>query len=257
MTLRLQAPKLAWPLPAVLGWAAAWSTFGVLGVAGAAPAWAFGLALMAPLLLAWSLTHWWRRLLTLAGFPLSLALLGATAAVPAWAWPLALLPVLLVYPLRAWRDAPFFPTERDALQGLDRQVVLPANASVLDAGCGLGDGLRALASVWPKARLHGVEWSRSLAILARRRVPMAQVDRGDMWTASWAGHDLVYLFQRPESMARAWAKACTEMVPGNWLVSLEFAVPEVAPWAILQAGARRAVYVYRVPAPAARESDRA
>ena len=27
--------------------------------------------------------------------------------------------------------------------------------------------------------------------------------RGDIWAADWSGYELVYLFQRPESMARA------------------------------------------------------
>jgi hypothetical protein len=72
-----------------------------------------------------------------------------------------------------------------------------------------------------------------------------------MWTRSWAGHDLVYVFQRPESMARVHAKAEREMSGPAWLVSLEFAVPAVVPWARLQAPGRRTVWVYRVGAPAA------
>ena len=53
--------------------------------------------------------------------------------------------------------------------------------------------------------------------------------RGDLWQQPWQGCDLVYLFQRPESMARAWDKARAELAPGRFLVSLEFAVPGVAP----------------------------
>ena len=68
--------------------------------------------------------------------------------------------------------------------------------------------------------------------------------------SSWAGHDLVYLFQRPESMARAWAKASSEMRPGAHLVSLEFAVPGLPERACLQAAGRRPVWVYRLPAAA-------
>ena len=63
------------------------------------------------------------------------------------------------------------------------------------------------------------------ALLCARRCPWAQVHWGDMWRADWSGYQLVYLFQRPESMARAAAKAQAEMAPGAWLVSLEFAVP--------------------------------
>ena len=68
-----------------------------------------------------------------------------------------------------------------------------------------------------------------------------------MWLASWAGHDLVYLFQRPESMVRAWRKAQGEMDPGSWLLSLEFEVPGQTPQARLAADASgRPLWLYRI-----------
>jgi len=67
-----------------------------------------------------------------------------------------------------------------------------------------------------------------------------------MWCASWATHDLVYLFQRPESMARALAKAEAEMRPGSWLVSLEFEAPGRAPDAVLRPPSGRPVWIYRI-----------
>jgi SAM-dependent methyltransferase len=174
--------------------------------------------------------------------------------MPAWVWLLLLLPVLAAYPLRAWRDAPFFPTPKAALTGLDALMQPPQR--VLDAGCGLGHGLAALHRLWPQAELHGVEWSPLLAWATAGRCRYAHVRRGDMWAGSWAGHDLVYVFQRPESMARAHEKARRELAPGAWLVSLEFGVPGIEASASLQgapggAGAqRRPVWAYRMPAAA-------
>jgi len=108
---------------------------------------------------------------------------------------------------------------------------------------------------WPQAALAGVEWSPLLAgaaaLRCRSAAIKAQVRRGDMWAASWAGYDLVYLFQRPESMARAHDKAARELAPQAWLVSLEFAVPGVAPVACVQGPGRRPVWVYRPAAGAA------
>ncbi|MCH2241201.1 MAG: class I SAM-dependent methyltransferase, partial [Aquabacterium sp.] len=112
---------------------------------------------------------------------------------------------------------------------------------------GTGEGLRELHRIWPQAALHGLEWSWPWRLVAGLRCPWARVRRGDIWAADWSPHDLVYLFQRPESMPRAWAKASGEMRPGAWLVSLEFAVPGLAPQARLQAGAKP-VWVYRIPA---------
>jgi trans-aconitate methyltransferase len=119
---------------------------------------------------------------------------------------------------------------------------------VLDAGCGLGHGLRALRGLWPQAVIRGVEWSPLLAWLSRRLCPWAQVQQGDMWALSWSEQDLVYVFQRPESMARVWAKACADMTPGSCLVSLEFAVPGQKPVHCMERPGQRPVWIYRVEA---------
>lgn len=188
----------------------------------------------------------WRRALCALGFPISAWAQGAAAAWPAWAWPLLLCALLLAYPLRAWRDAPFFPTPALALRGLEIWVVSPRQ--VLDAGCGLGHGMRALRGLWPQAVIRGVEWSPLLAWLSRRLCPWAQVRRGDMWAMSWSAQDVVYVFQRPESMLRVWAKACADMTPGAFLVSLEFPVPGLKPVHCLERAGQRPVWIYRVEA---------
>jgi hypothetical protein len=255
--LLARVPPLRWPLAALLAWAAGWITMLALvrlAVLPPAAAVAAGsLVVAAAALLA---ATFWRRVIVAAGFPVSLLASGAGVALPAWAWLLPLAVLALAYPVTAWRDAPVFPTPRDALAGLDRHVALPPGAAVLDAGCGLGHGLQALRAVWPRARLAGVEWSWPLALATRLRCPWARVARADMWRASWAAHDLVYLFQRPESMARALAKADAEMRPGSWVVSLEFEAPGRAPHARMTLAAGRPVWVYRVGTCAAIANSR-
>ena len=240
----LPLPRLPWPAPALLTWLLAWALWhGALNL-GLPSAWAFALAAALGVGIAITVTGPWRRGLVGLGFPLSALAVGA--ALPAWSWLLAIAPLLLLYPLRAWRDAPFFPTAAGALDGLDQVVALVPAARLLDAGCGMGHGLAALRRVWPQAQVHGIEWSRPLAWLAAACCPWAAVARGDMWSSSWQGFDLVYLFQRPESMARAWAKAEDEMAPGAWLVSLEFAVSGRTPLARLRGASRHTVWVYRL-----------
>jgi len=248
LSKRRRAWALPWPVPAVLAWAIAWAVWWLVRTLDAGPALALGLGLATGGALALVLPGCrgrWRRAIAAAGFPLSAFALEAAHAWPAWAWLALLLPLLVVYPLRAWRDAPFFPTPAQALQGLD--TVVPAPTVVLDAGCGLGHGLRALHGLWPQAQLRGVEWSPLLAAAARLLCPWAQVRRVDMWADGWGQQDLVYVFQRPESMPRAWAKAQAEMAAGSWLVSLEFQVHGVAPHASLQRQGQRPVWIYRVP----------
>jgi hypothetical protein len=242
-------PALRWPLPALLAWAAGWVAMLVLlRTAALAPALAVSAGLLVAATPALFAATFWRRVIVAGGFPLSLLATGVGAVLPAWAWLLPLAALALAYPVTAWRDAPVFPTPCDALAGLDRHVALPRGASVLDAGCGLGHGLRALRAVWPQARLAGVEWSWPLALATRLRCPWASVARGDMWRGSWATHELVYLFQRPESMARALAKADAEMRPGSWVVSLEFECAGRRPHARMETASGRPVWIYRVGA---------
>lgn len=187
-----------------------------------------------------------RRMLVLLGFPMSLAASGLAGALPAWAWLLPLGLLVLVYPRQAWGDAPLFPTPSGALDPLASLAPLGPHARLLDAGCGVGDGLIALRRAYPGAGIEGVEWSGLLCQLARWRCPWARVQRGDMWSQSWAPYALVYLFQRPESMDRAWAKACAECVPGSYLVSLEFEVVHRKPLAEFQARNGKTVRLYQV-----------
>ena len=245
--LLARVPPLRWPLPALLAWAAGWIAMTALTRGGALPP---ALAVVAGMGVAalpalWAATFW-RRVIVAGGFPASLLVSGGCAVLPAWAWLLPLAALALAYPVTAWRDAPMFPTPRDALAGLARHVDLPPSGSVLDAGCGLGHGMQALRAVWPQARIAGIEWSWPLALAAKLRCPWGRVARGDMWRGSWAAHDLVYLFQRPESMARALAKADAEMRPGSWLVSLEFEAAGRVPHARMTLASGRPIWVYRV-----------
>jgi SAM-dependent methyltransferase len=181
-----------------------------------------------------------------AGFPLSLAASGLLA-VPPWVWLVPLVLVLLVYPFNAWRDAPLFPTPVDALLELTRLAPLQAGALVLDAGCGLGHGLIALRKAYPQALFYGVEWSWPLRWLCALRCPWAHIERRDLWRHDWSRYDLVYLFQRPESMPGAVHKARAELKPGAWLVSLEFEATELQPSAHYPAPGGKMVWLYRAP----------
>lgn len=242
----LTFPLLRWPLPALLAWTGSWLLYVVLQRAGLAPWLAVALATTAGVLASVLAGSLWRRIAIAAGFPLSL-LLSGSVALPAWAWLLPLLLIVLVYPMNAWRDAPLFPTPADALQELARHAPLPDGARVLDAGCGLGHGLRALHTAYPRARLEGVEWSWPLRAAAAMLCPWARIRQGDMWKADWSGYDMVYLFQRPESMPRAVQKARAELKPGAWLVSLEFVARELHPSATLESVAGKPVWLYRAP----------
>lgn len=238
---------MRWPLPALLTWGSAWLLFIALSALDL-PIWLCAVAASA---LGVALTFWgstpWRKLFIAAGFPLSLLASGMAGGVPAWAWlaPLALL--ALVYPIRTWHDAPLFPTPASALRGLAALVSLPPQASIVDAGCGLGDGLRELRREYPDARIEGLEWSWPLRIACAWRCRFARIQRADIWRADWSRYDMVYVFQRPESMPRAAEKAARELKHGAWLASLEFEAPALTPQRVLICADGRRVWLYQAP----------
>jgi hypothetical protein len=238
-----------WPLPAVLAWLLAWLVFKLLAAQGLGVSVTLGVASAVGVACSlWGET-WWRRLLIGAGFPLSLAILlvsSGSSAIPPWAWLVPLVLLLLVYPINAWRDAPIFPTPADALRELPQHAPLFPGALVLDAGCGAGDGLQALRAAYPQAVLHGLEWSWPLRVLSALRCPWARVRQGNIWLADWSGYDMVYLFQRPESMTRAELKA-REMKDGAWLVSLDFEATDLRATARYRTPGGKMVWVYRAP----------
>lgn len=238
--------KLVWPMPALAAWAGAWFLFHALLQTEASPAIAFTLAASCAAACGWMSARPWRRVMVAAGFPVSLLLAGGMPVVPAWVWLLPLAVLALAYPAHAWRDAPVFPTPARALDDLAGLAPLPPHARVLDAGCGLGHGLRALRAAYPHARIEGIEWSWPLRLWTGLRCRWARVNQGDMWRQGWHEHDLVYLFQRPESMPRAVAKARAEMRPGTWLVSLAFEAAELTPHAVLHTPGGRPVWIYRM-----------
>jgi hypothetical protein len=221
-----------WPGSALASWGLAWLLASVAGwTAGCLLALALGLLHRRP----------WRRVCVALGLPLALMALGL--AVPAWLWLLAALALLLLYPLHLWRDAPLFLTPPDAIMALPALLPLPPGARLLDAGCGSGAGLRAWRRAYPQLRFLGTEASWPLALWSRLRCPWAQVRRGDLWRDAWGDFDVVYLFQRPESMPAALAKAQAELTGQAWLVSLDFELPGKHPQWRLPTG-RHELLVY-------------
>lgn len=241
------AMTLIWPLPALLTWALAWGVFLGLGAVGLGSFASFVVALLVSGPPALTGRTPWRRVFMLAGFPLSLVASGAAAGLPAWAWLLPMALLLVLYPLSTWGDAPLFPTPGRALEGLADVASLANGARVVDAGCGLGAGLKELRRVYPHAQMHGLEWSWPLTLACKLRCRFADVQRADIWAKSWSGFDMVYLFQRPESMARAMDKASKELPVGGWLVSLEFEAVGFKPQARIEAVDGKPVWVYQTP----------
>ena len=249
-SLPASRPMLPWPLPALMIWLLAWVGYKFLLSLNTPLGAAFILTCALGGLLARAVHTTWRRTFVFCGFPLSWLLLGVVSAqgpIMALWWLVPMVLLCSLYPLNAWSDAPLFPTPREALKGLSSVATLPHHSLILDAGCGLGAGLRALAVEYPHAQLIGWEWSRPLAWFCRWRCGGAKVSCADIWTQDWSGFQMVYLFQRPESILRAGAKASAELAAGAYLVSLEFEWAGACPLARIEPIGGKPVWIYQAP----------
>ena len=237
-----------WPLPALLAWTLSWVLFTALQSLEVPQGWSLvGATLLSVLLSALGSTLW-RRCLIVLGFPLSQLLMNsASLSMPPVVWLSLLILIALVYPLNAWSDAPLFPTPSRALEEMPEHIELSAHARILDAGCGLGDGLKALHKAYPHAQCFGLEMSWLLRLFCALRCPWATIRQGNIWLADWSRYDLVYLFQRPESMPKAVDKSSLELKHGAWLVSLEFEARDLQATAVVYGSDGRPVWMYQAP----------
>jgi hypothetical protein len=238
---------LTWPVPALMAWGASWLVFHGLHGVGLPEALALLAATVLGVALSALVNTTMRKALIMLGFPLSVLASSTTLSVPPWGWLVLLAVIVLVYPRKAWNDAPLFPTPKKALQAMPAHITLADGARVLDAGSGLGDGLIALHAAYPQVDLHGLEMSWPLRLLSSLRCRFANIQQGDIWLAEWRSFDMVYLFQRPESMPRAVEKAQAELRDGAWLVSLEFEARDLQAQAVVYGEDGRPVWMYQQP----------
>jgi hypothetical protein len=193
-------------LPALLAWAVAWGLFMGLRSAGTPVLLAMvGGTLLGVVGSVWG-GSWWRRAVVALGFPLSLALSGVLA-VPAWAWLLPLGLLLLVYPINAWRDAPLFPTPEGALDDLPDLAPLPPGARVLDAGCGLGQGLQAL---------RAAEVREKIDIVNLEEAAEEYFEDGQVLLAESTGDEILATTDMPENLSD-WEQAICNVSDGKAL----------------------------------------
>ena len=233
-------------MPALLTWSGAWIVFTWLDSIPLLPPWPWVAATFTGLVFSVLGSTRMRQVVLALGFPLSWWF-ASSAPMPAWAWSLPLVFAWLIYPVHSWRDAPLFPTPLNALRQLPDKAPLIDGAVILDAGCGLGDGLRALRLAYPRAVFWGIDASWPLRWLCAIRCPWARIWFADIWQTAWSDCDMVYLFQRPETMDRAAQKASQELKAGAWLVSLEFEATDLVPTFVAQASENRPIWLYQQP----------
>jgi precorrin-6B methylase 2 len=182
---------------------------------------------------------WWQAI-EAAFLPAAWALL-AQSIPPVWF--LAGFLLLASLSVGAARErVPLYLSNRAAHAALLAQLPARPGLRFLDAGCGIGGVVAAVAAARPDAHAEGIEsaplsWLISRVRLGARR--NATVRFGSLWHQDLTAYDVVYAYLSPAPMTRLWRKARAEMRPGSLLVSNAFVVPDVAPHAIIAFGSHK------------------
>lgn len=190
--------------------------------------------------------RWWLPIHL--GFVPLLVLAGRLDVAPVWY--LAAFGLLLAVYWTSFRtQVPLYPTNRATVAAV-ADLLPPGRCSrLLDLGSGTGSLLRPLARLRPDCSFRGIEAAPGPWLMSRlstRDQANLRFERGDFFSSSWSGCDIVYAFLSPVPMTDVWAKARRELRDGL-LISNSFPVPGEAPERIIQvpdAGAT-VLYVYR------------
>lgn len=214
------------------------------------PPWlhAMGAGAIAVLLgLAWHLPRWWLPI-NFFFIPGLLAMRGLGLASSWYLAAFALL--LLVYGGVARSQVPLYLSSRKAW--LAMADILPARASVVDLGSGLGGLLAFLSRRRPEGRYVGVETAPLPFMLGWLRARIGggryAVRWNSLWNVDLRPYDVAYAYLSPVPMAALWLKVKAEMRPGTLFVSNTFAVPGEEPCEVVQLDDlhHSRLYVYRM-----------
>ena len=139
--------------------------------------------------------------------------------------------------LYRWQAPLFDLTRAPILLGRDAladavTARVPADASVLEVGCGTGAVLARIRARRPDVQLHGIECAPSMARRARRRVPDCDIVCGEYDAGSAADCDAI-LFSYSLSMfpdaGAALDTALAQLRPGGIVFVLDFVAARTAP----------------------------
>lgn len=209
----------------------------------AAPHWEAGvteLALFqggsAAVIARWSGAAGWQVALHFAFVPAAVLLL-ASGLDPDW-YLAAFVALLLVFGGCYRTKVPLYFSSTAAVEALVTLLPQRRGFSFIDLGCGCGGVLRRLAKARPDGIYHGMEWAPLPFLFGKLRHTLAsmgcRIIWGDFRNHDLAGYDVVYAYLSPAPMQELWHKARKEMLPGSILVSNTFAVPGVAPQAVVR-----------------------
>ena len=180
------------------------------------------------------LPSWW--LLIQALFVPALCLVWMLALAPEW-YLAGFMLLVLVYWSTYTTQVPLYLSRRQVWQGVSDHLPPQPGLRFADLGSGLGGLVHYLARVRRDSHFSGIEaaplpyWIGKLRTLFQAN---AVIQWGDFWRSDLSAYDVVFAYLSPVPMPTLWEKAQREMRPGSLFISYRFAVPGVAPTAVIE-----------------------
>ena len=136
---------------------------------------------------------------------------------------------------------PYYPSSKVVWQSVEdyiyREQKISPNFKLVDIGSGFGGLSLYLAKRNKTWQVDGVELAPLLWLFSYLRSRLSQSSAhfiySDFRKINLAAYDVVFAYLSPVAMPSLWQQAKTQMHQGSLLMSYEFAVPDVVPFAQL------------------------
>jgi len=191
---------------------------------------------------------WW--LLMQALFVPAVVLSQNIHLAPAW-YLAGFIALVLVYWSTFTTQVPLYLSRRQVWRQVGAQLPERAGLRCIDLGSGLGGWVNYLARLRSDSHFKGIEAAPLPCLVGKLRTLLqsnAAIAWGDFWRHDLSTYDVVFAYLSPVPMPALWEKARREMRPGSLFISYRFAVPGVAPSAVieLQDIGRTQLYLWRL-----------
>lgn len=143
------------------------------------------------------------------------------------------------------RGVPFVALNKKQLQFLAENVKLDSGDCLVDLGCGDGRVLNLFAKQGVRD-LVGYEVNLWAYVRAKLSTQSAKIYLRNFFKINLQRYNVVFCYLLDKQLAKLKEKFVQELQPGTKIISFSFAIPDWTPAQVINAGAGRKIYIYKI-----------
>jgi trans-aconitate methyltransferase len=158
------------------------------------------------------------------------------------------LPFLLTAGIAGLKGAPWVPTKRGLIEGLQSELPVKPGMRIYDLGCGDGRVLFSLNASFPNAFFTGHEISLLPYLVAKLRAVQHKnltIQYKDVSRTDYSDADILFLFWMSDSSKRLLDKLAPTLKPEALIVVEGWQPTEATPIQIIHPEKQMPIFVYR------------